>query len=59
MISLLCEDINKATALEATNLTQPSLPCRLSIYEKTGNNRVPVVQFQQKEEKTYNIIKNK
>jgi hypothetical protein len=42
IISLLHENINKATAPEAVNLAKPSLLCGLNEYEKAGSKWIPV-----------------
>jgi hypothetical protein len=52
IISLLREDINKATALEATNLPKPSLPCGSSKHERTNVGWIPIVHNPSKGKKT-------
>ena len=52
IISLLREDINKATAREATNLPKPSLPGGSSKHEGTNVGWIPVVHNSSKGKKT-------
>jgi hypothetical protein len=52
IISLLREDINKAMAPEATNLSKTSLLHGSSGYEQAGSKLIPVVHSFSKREKT-------
>jgi len=52
IISLLREDINKATAPEATNLLKQSLLRGLSGYEQAGSKWISVVHNFSKRKKT-------
>ena len=52
IISFLREDINKATASEATNLLKPSLLFGSSGYEQAGSKWISVVHNFSKRKKT-------
>jgi hypothetical protein len=51
IISLLCEDINKAMAPEATNLLKMSVLCGASGYEQAGSKWISVVHSFSKRKK--------
>ena len=48
IISLLQDDVNKASAPEATNIPKPSLSCELNGYEQAGDKWIPVHSFNKK-----------
>jgi hypothetical protein len=52
IISLLREDINKATTHEVTNLLKPSFPCGLSKHKRINVGWIPVAHNSSKGKKT-------
>jgi hypothetical protein len=55
IISLFRDDINKATAPDASSIPKASLACESSVYEQAGDKRIPVVHNFNKKMKTTTV----